>query len=71
MGNTANSIEDRVLICGEEFVPIRVASKMLGKSVRTIRDWIHKGKIPAVKGESGYKWYVCVDLYHKVMDAEV
>ena len=61
-------MKDRILICGEEFVPIRIASKMLGRSVRTIRDWIHKGKIGAIKSKSGYKWYVCVDLYHKPME---
>lgn len=61
-------MKDKVLICGEGFVSIRVASKMLGKSVRTIRGWIHKGKIEAVKSENGYKWYVDAYGYLKMME---
>lgn len=54
------------MVAEVEFVTIRTAAKMLGKSVRTIRSWIHRGKLTAVKDEHGYRWLILIDDVKKV-----
>ena len=54
-----------------DFVTIREAAKMLGKKVRTIRYWIHEGKINAIKTGSGYKWLICMDEIERVLGNDV
>lgn len=56
-----------------KFVSVRTAAKMLGKKVRTIRDWIYKGKIDAVKSSNGYRWMIFLDEVNRILgeDAEV
>lgn len=44
-----------------KLITIRQAAKILNMRVRTIRDWIHRGKIDAVKSINGYRWYVFLD----------
>lgn len=34
------------------------AANLLGIKVRTARDWVHKGKLKALKYPSSNRWYV-------------
>ena len=42
----------------EEFYNVRQVANLLGIKVRTVREWIHKGKIIAQKYEVSKRWYV-------------
>lgn len=42
----------------EKFYNLRKTSELLGIKVRTLRDWIVKGKIVAIKYPNGRKWFV-------------
>ncbi len=39
-------------------VNIRQASKLLGIKVRTVRQWIHDGKIKAGKYDVSNRWFI-------------
>lgn len=47
--------EDRTL------VKLKVASKMLGIQVRTLREWIKLGKIKAVKLKGCPMWFISTE----------
>lgn len=51
-----------------KLITIRQAAKILNRRVRTVRDWIHKGKIDAVKGINGYRWYVFLDEIERLVE---
>ena len=53
-----------------KFVSVRTAAKMLGRKVRTIRDWIYKGKIDAVKSSNGYRWMIFLDEVNRILEQE-
>lgn len=53
-----------------EFMTIREAAQVLGKQVRTIREWIHIGKIDAVKDLKGYRWLVFTDEVKRILEAD-
>ena len=42
-------------------VKLKVASKMLGITVRTLREWIKFGKIKALKLEGCPMWFISTD----------
>lgn len=42
----------------EKMYTLRQTSELLGVTVRTLRDWIVKGRLHAVKHEQGKKWVV-------------
>lgn len=51
-----------------KFVTIRGAAKMLNRSVRTIRHWIHSNRIDAVKDSSGYKWMIRLSDIERIVE---
>lgn len=53
--------QDKFVIDGAEFVTVQAAAEMLGRKVRTIRDWIYKGKLNAIKDGRGYRWLIPID----------
>jgi predicted site-specific integrase-resolvase len=42
-------------------IKLRVASKMLGIQVRTLREWIKLGKIKAVKLDGCPMWFISTE----------
>ena len=42
----------------EKHYSLKETAEILGIKVRTVRDWIFKGKIKAGKYEDGKKWYI-------------
>lgn len=42
----------------EKYYSLRKAGEMLGIRVRTCRQWIHDGKIVAIKYPSSNRWYI-------------
>ena len=42
----------------EQYYNIRAAAKLLGMAVRTVRQWVHDGKIKAVQYANRGKWYI-------------
>ena len=52
-----------ILLCkGGDTVTIKETAKILGLKVRTIREWIKKGKINA--GKIGNKWIIPYDVIY-------
>ena len=41
-----------------EFYTIRMAAKIVGHPVRTVRYWVVTGKIKAVKSANGRQWLI-------------
>lgn len=42
----------------EQYYHIRAAAQLLGMTVRTVRQWVHDGKIKAVQYANRGKWYI-------------
>lgn len=42
----------------QKMFTIRQASKAIGRQERTVRGWIHDGKLSAVKNQSGRMWMI-------------
>lgn len=42
----------------EQYYNIRAAAQLLGMTVRTVRQWVHDGKIKAVQYANRGKWYI-------------
>ena len=42
----------------EQYYNIRAAAQLLGMTVRTVRQWVHDGKIKAVQYTNRGKWYI-------------
>lgn len=42
----------------EQYYNIRAAAQLLGMTVRTVRQWVHDGKIKAVQYARHGKWYI-------------
>lgn len=42
----------------EKYYNIRETAQLLGMTVRTVRQWIHDGKIKAVQYANRGKWYI-------------
>ena len=42
----------------ERYYSIQQVAPMLGIKVRTVRDWISKGKLHAIKMHGGRKWAI-------------
>ena len=42
----------------EQYYDIRAAAQLLGMTVRTVRQWVHDGKIKAVQYVRRGKWYI-------------
>ena len=47
---------------GGDYMTIRETAEALGLKVRTIREWIRKGKIEA--GKIGNKWFIPYDVIY-------
>lgn len=45
----------------KSLVKLKVASKMLGIQVRTLREWIKLGKIKAIKLEGCPMWFISTE----------
>lgn len=43
------------------YYTLREAAKKLGIAVRTLRGWIKRGKLKAIKSEKGYMWLISED----------
>ena len=52
---------------GPKFVRTRTAAKMLGKKVRTVRQWIWDNKLDAVKDANGRTWLVFLDEVERII----
>lgn len=50
----------------EEMYNIVQASRLLGIKVRTVRDWISKGKLRAQKYECSNRWYISESEINRV-----
>ena len=42
----------------ERYYSIRQASNLLGIKVRTVREWIRKGKLHAIKYGESNRWFI-------------
>lgn len=42
----------------ENMYSISQASKLLGIKIRTVREWIKKGKLNATKYEASNRWFI-------------
>ena len=42
----------------EQYYNIRATAQLLGMAVRTVRQWVHDGKIKAVQYAKRGKWYI-------------
>lgn len=42
----------------EKYYNIRETAQLLGMTVRTVRQWVHDGKIKAVQYARRGKWYI-------------
>lgn len=43
---------------GKRYYNVRQAANLLGIKVRTVREWIRKGKIKAGKYDVSNRWYI-------------
>lgn len=48
---------------------IKQASKLLGLKVRTVREWIHKGKLKACKYDVSNRWFISEDEIKRITNA--
>lgn len=47
---------------------VREAARRLGVTIRTVRDWISKGKIIAVKDKNGWNWLISEDEIERIVN---
>ena len=52
----------------DRFYSIRQASNLLGIKVRTVREWIRRGKLKAVKYGVSNRWFISEDEIRRIQD---
>lgn len=52
----------------ERYYNLNEASQLLGIKVRTAREWVHNGKLKAVKYQNGKLWFVAESEIRRIQN---